>query len=594
MNDARDGGAATLRRRDVLGAGAAASLGLGAGCLQRVRNLVDRPGSTQVSLEIKTPPADEDEPATRIAKRLADNLSAVGIDAELSLLREDELRRDVLVKEAFEVYVARMPVDRDPDFLRPRLHSVFVGETGWQNPFGLADIDVDEALADQRTAQDGQRRARIDDLQNRVASLQPFVPVAVSDDISAVRTDRFGDWPSGGLTSPVSYLLLSARSDEPVDRLRVTTNDDSVTANLNPIAVTQRDRGTFLGLLYDPLGRRHAGRVRPWLAADWDWQRSAGTHSLRVELRDGLTWHDGRDLTAGDVAFTYRFLSDTTMGEREAAVPAPRFRGRTTLVESVTVPDPGVVRIDVGETVPAVARRALTVPILPAHVWRSKSTEAELAGVGVNDRVTAALVWNNPEPVGSGPLAFEDRIDQEALYLRRNDDHFLHRDGASPWLAVADGVDFAELAVRVAPSTDAAVQLVAAAEADATVPFTDPAVAARIGREDALTLSADRSPFLYHVGFNTRIDPLGNPYVRRTVARLVDKAYVADEVFDGYARPVASPLADTDWLAPALAWDGSDPEVPFVGSDGELDVERARELFRDIGFQYQDEELLSR
>lgn len=593
MTDATDDWA-TVSRRELLGAGAVTALGSAGGCLQRVRSLAGRPAPEDVALTVKTPPADEDEPATRIARRLTDNLEAVGIAAELVLLREDELRRDVLVAGEFDLYVARMPLAPDPDFLRPRLHSLFVGEPGWQNPFGLTDIDLDEALAGQVALAGGSRRDRVDEIQSQVAKLQPFVPVAIPDEISAVRSDRFGDWPVGGLGSPAAYLSLSSRDTTAADRLGVATTDDLVTKNLNPLAVAYRERDTILGLLYEPLGRYLDGAVRPWLATDWTVEQSGDGTSVTVQLREGLTWHDGRTLSAADVGFTYRFLRDTTLGSAEATVPAPRYRGRTSLVESVTRLGERELRLELGDVTPAVGTRALTVPVLPAHIWQSRSGEAEIAGVGVSELVTEALVWSNTEPVGSGPLELENRISEETLLLARNEDHFLHGDGDPPVPAVAGGADFAELEVRVAPSTDAAVQLVAADEVDATAPTTDPSVAPRIAREAALTLTARRAPFLYHVGANTRLDLLGNPHVRRAIARLLDKGAIAADVFDEYAVPAASPLADTDWLAPGLAWEGTDPEVPFAGSDGELDVDRARDLFRDIGFQYREDRLLRR
>lgn len=625
--------AATIDRRDLLGAGAAASVGLVGGCLQRVRSLVDRPSPEELSLTVKTPPADEDEPATRITRHLTGHLQAVGIDAEPEVLREEELRRDVLVRGDFELYVARMPVASDPDYLRTLLHSLYVGDPGWQNPFGLTNLDLDEALVAQRSLADDERRERVDDIQQQVARLQPFVPVAIPDEISAVRSDRF-EWPSGGLASPMDYLSVSAREPGRADRLAVATTDDLVTKNLNPLAVSYRHRDAVVGLLYEPLGRDLDGHLHPWLAADWTIDDDGAATSVRVKLREGLSWHDGTELTAGDAAFTYRFLQDTTLGDGRTPVPAPRYRDRTSLVESVHRQSDDELRLELGDVAPAVGVRALTVPLLPEHVWRSKSIEAELAGVGVNERVTEALVWANPEPIGSGPLICEQRIDEVALIMRRNDDHFLHRgaaragsdtdtgpnatatgggatgdaggDDAGDDLAAAArqlrsddvlesyNVAYEELSLRVAPSMNTAVELVAAEEVDATVPSTDPTVATRILEESALDLARGRSPFLYHVGFNTRLDPLGNPYVRRTIARLLDKAFIVEDVFAGYARPAASPLAGTDWLADSLAWAGTDPEVPFVGQSGELDVEGARELFRDIGFQYRDDRLLNR
>lgn len=581
--------AGTVSRRQILAGGAGVGVGLASGCLQRVKGIAARPSPEQVSLSIKTLPADADTPSTRIARRLSRHLGAVGIDAGIALLPEAELRRDVLTEGEFDLYVDQMPVEPDPDFLRPRLASVLAGESGWQNPFGLADFELDEILTEQRRSSGRARRAQVDALQAEFARLQPFACVAVPNEISAVRTDRFRNWGAAGPSSPLSYLALEPARNGTVDRLRLAVTDARITENLNPLAAEFRHRGTFTGLVYDSLGVRYGGEVRPWLAQGWEQLGGDRATALAVRLREGATWHDGRALTAEDVGFTYRFLRDTSLGGREAPVPAPRFRGRTSLVESVTVVDDSEVRLEFGETAPAVAARALTVPILPAHVWRSKSAEAELAGVGVNRFVTEGLVWPNPEPIGSGPLAFAESVDREALILERFDDHFLRWESPAPAETFAGGVPFRELSARVAPSDDAAVALVAADEADATVASTDPGAVPRIGRDPTLGLVVDRAPALYHVGFNTDRDPLGNPHFRRAVARLIDPAFVVEEIFDGFARPAATPLAGTDWAAPSLEWRGDDPEVPFVGDDGQLDAPAARDLFREAGFRYDEQ-----
>jgi peptide/nickel transport system substrate-binding protein len=58
-------------------------------------------------------------------------------------------------------------------------------------------------------------------------------------------------------------------------------------------------------------------------------------------------------------------------------------------------------------------------------------------------------------------------------------------------------------------------------------------------------------------------------------------------VFEGYARPAVSLLAGTDWLPGDLRWNDHDPVTPFLGSAGELDVDRARAAFRDAGYRYE-------
>jgi peptide/nickel transport system substrate-binding protein len=192
-------------------------------------------------------------------------------------------------------------------------------------------------------------------------------------------------------------------------------------------------------------------------------------------------------------------------------------------------------------------------------------------------------------PVGSGVVQFDERATGESLLLRRFDDHFL-RHQPTPAIpdTLASGVAFDELSVRVVPSGHAAVQLLSADEADATAMRIPPDTVPRVGQADTLDLHVADGDECYHVGYNTQRPPLGNPHVRRAISRLLDKRHIVETIFDGYARPVATPLASSDWTPSDLVWDGSDPEVPFVGTAGVLDEQAARTLFKDAGLTYSD------
>ncbi|MGM0591393.1 MAG: ABC transporter substrate-binding protein [Halobacteriota archaeon] len=564
----------TLRPgRRAFVAGAAATL---AGC-SRVRHVVDAPSSSPVSLNIKTTPADDDPYATKIARHLEQNLKAVGLQAEVIPMTTDELLRSLLIDHEFDLYVARHPGGHDPDFLRALVHSRFGSEPGWQNPFGFADLGVDDDVDTQRQQPPDDRQEVLSDLQWTLAREQPFTVVARPDTIHAVRTDNVDDWPDGGIQSPTDLLSVSTRDGETVEQLTITTTDPRPTRNRNPLSVAFRDRGLVTGLLYDSLARWVGDRLRPWLAESWHWS-DASDAVATVELRREATWHDGRSVTAADVAFTYRFLADTTLGEGDVRVPTPRFRGQVDLVKRVTVVDDHTVRF-VFDGHPRVARRAFTVPVLPAHEWKPRAHETGLAGIELSDGTTEALVWDNPEPVGSGPLKFERAVAKETLILSRFDDHVLNRDG--------EGVAYEQLVFRVTPSDDAAVELVAAEEADATGPVFA-GVAPRIARAGDLSLLASPMRAFYHVGYNTRSAPLNNPRFRLAIGALLDRNTLVGDAFGGYATPAVSPVVG-EWLAPGLEWNGASPVTSFVGGDGTLDIEDAKAAFREAGYRYRND-----
>lgn len=588
MSGRADG--APVTRRRFLGVTAAVTAGATGGCVSRVRSLINRNPPSTVSVEVKTPPADADRTATLIARHFVENLGAVGIDATLDILPPVELYREVLLNGNFEVFVSRLPPVDDPDELRTTLHSVFAEEPGWQNPYSFTDLTADEQLDEQRQTAGLGRRAVVSDLVDLLNREQPLTTVAYPDAIRAVRPEQFRGWHRYAPKSPLTYFALE-RADGPDDEertLRVSTTDSRITRNLNPLAVEFRGAETFTRLLYDPLLYREDDDRIPWLAEDWTWNQTGAT-TARIRLRPELVWHDGVPLTAEDVAFTYRFLQDTSLGEIETTVPAPIYRGRSTLVGETTVIDGRTLELSFGDAKPSTAERALTVPILPEHIWREQVSQADAPGIDAGN-VTEALVWSNDEPVGSGPLAFDRSARNEALFLRRFEDHHLHREQpAALGERFGSGVAFDRLEIRVVPSDETAVELLAAGELDATTATVTHRAVPQIGQDPSLSLLVDRAKTPYHVGYNAGSEPFSNPHFRRLVARLVDKQYLADEVIGGYGTPAAHPFDGTDWNPPGSGFDGTDPEVPFLGENGDVDVPAARDAFRSRGFDFDED-----
>ena len=562
-------------RRALLTAAATGATVATAGCVRQARSVITRDAVDRLSVTIATVPSDYDREAVQLARRLGDNLEAVGIGVSVDFLARDEFPRAVLVNHDFDLYVGRHPDFTEPDFLYEALHSRYADESGWQNPFGFTSMAFDALLERQREREGDDRRAAVDEVLEGIADEQPFVPICVPDEHRLVRDDRFDGWDGRQLTTRLGYLGLEP--DDGVDALRVATVDTRPTKNLNPLSVEYRGQGTVVDLLYDSLGTVDDGEIRPWLARTWEWDGRTAT----VELRGDARWHDGEPLTADDVAFTYRFLEDTTLGDGSVPSPSPRYRGLVSLLEEIEAID------DHTLSVSAVAgaelgERAFTVPILPEHVWADRTAEESIPGVRVAQGTTEALVTDNVPPVGSGPFAFADRTERDDLLLERVDDHFSATDDDLPG-ATVDRVRF-----LVHPRSTSVIEAVEAGDADVTVTPLEAYSIAAVSESSAVRLLDSPSTTFYHVGFNVRNAPFSNPYFRRTVAGLLDKAWLVEEVFEGHARPIATPATE-EWTPDSLAFDGEDPVTPFFGVAGELDETAARRTFESAGFRYDEE-----
>ncbi|WP_336136355.1 ABC transporter substrate-binding protein [Natronomonas amylolytica] len=580
----------SIQRRAFL-AGSAGTVAATSGCIGNLRNLVGRERAQQLSLDIATLPASSDPYAVRIANHLTDNLELAGIDAgPPEPMEPDVLLRDILINQDFDLYVLQYPSEGHPGELRSMLYSTYGEEAGWQNPFGFSNLEMDDRLDAQRAADAESRIEAVRETQRQVVREQPFTVVAFPDHIAGIRTDRFTGWSAGGLPDTASYFRLESTGE--TDTLRLLLQDPRATMNRNPIAVEHRNRGVVTGLFYDPLVRRLDGTRTPWLASSVDWDDDGAGLAATVELREA-SWHDGEPLTADDVAFTYEFLNDTSLGSFETPVPTPWRRGRVDLVDSVEARDDRTLRMTFTTENTETASSALGVLILPKHVWSERTDSADVAGVEVAGQTTEALVWANENPVGSGPFRFESAEPDENLRLVRFDDHFLHRgdDGGVPE-PYASGVDFQRIDFEVTPSNDAAVEMLENDDADASADGLQASVIPRIGRSDDISLTITRRQSFYHIGYNCRQAPMSDPRFRRTVARLIDREYLISSVFNSYAEATEVPFTGR-WTPEGLEWDGT-AELSFLGTDGELDVSAAKSAFMDAGYQYEDDQLVSR
>jgi peptide/nickel transport system substrate-binding protein len=560
----------SLSRRAFLASAVSASV---AGCNGVQYRDRYEPGE-RVSLTVSAPPADDDEAATTIARTLTDRLSSLGVDAVFEPKGRSQLYLDALINHDFDVFVGRYPNLTHPDALYPLLHSSFAPEPGWQNPFGVTSVAIDDALEALRESADstGALREFLDVYVERV----PF-SVVTAPDFLTVRREELAV-PDGATTEQPLDLLAQLASTSLDRAFRAGIFSVEITENRNPLAGEFRWNNQLLGLVYDSLARpsRNGPGFIPWAARDWYFEDG----DLVVELRPGQTFHDGSQLTAQDVAFTLRLLSDTSLGEAPSPVPATRFRGHTTLVSDAEATDERTVRFEVADHVdPVNAERVLRVPILPEAEWADRT---EL----VEERVTKALVWENRQPVGSGPLAFEEATPEESVRFRPYESHFLGDTNDDRLTKYAPALDAAGVVARYAPSGEDALVALGDGRLDTSLDlFPLQAIGGVEGANDVVSASSP-SDELCIVGYNFRRAPLSDFRFRQVLARLHDREHTAASVFDGFARATDLPMVE-DWHE--VDWSSEFTVGSFPGSDGELDVSTARDRFEEAGYTYDDD-----
>lgn len=567
------------RRQLLLGTASAGLTATSAGCVRRARSILGRAQPGQVSLSITCVPAEEEPYPVEIVSHFRDHLETAGIDTTVNYRSNEEFRLDVLLNHDYDIAVGRLPVYPDPDALYGLFHSSLGPERGWQNPYGFSTVDLDEELELQRGETQFRRYEHVDRILEILAREQPIAPLVFPIEHRLVRADRYDGFEGREFKDAADVLALDP--GERRESLEFTIGFTAPTKNLNPLSVEHRTEELVTGLVYDSLLRRGGEQYHSWLAESVNWSN----RSAIVTLRDA-EWHDGEPVTSDDVVFTYRLLQDTLQNEGTSPAPAPVFRGRTSLVKDIVARTDRTIGFEFDGR-QNVARRAFTVPILPRHEWEERTETAEVSGIDSNPQITEATVTDNIPPVGSGPYEFVDHSVRNYVELELVDDHFSTQSEAlSEFAPPAE-----EVRVVVAPADAGAVDGIQNGRFDFTKsPIPPKDIDVELNEEISVTKTRSRN--LYHVGYNTRRDPLSNTSFRRAISSLLDKSWLATEVFDGQAAPTATPILNQEWVPERLRWFGTDPEVPFLGEDGVLDVPAVKETLLDIGYQYDENENL--
>src|SRR6266566_158113 len=193
-----------------------------------------------------------------------------------------------------------------------------------------------------------------------------------------------------------SSKLASSTSSTPL--VVVPAPSPSFVRNFNPFAPNPL-QPTLAGV-YEPLyivSYVNHSKVTPWLATSNKW--STDLQTLTFTIRHGVTWSDGKPLTASDVYFTLNF------GKKNPALDKAGLWGPRGLASSVTMSGDTVSihfkRVDVS----VLASLVNNVYIVPAHIW---------------SRVKDPINWTNPNPVGSGPFTRILNFSSQSYDLGRN------------------------------------------------------------------------------------------------------------------------------------------------------------------------------
>src|SRR5690606_11307777 len=273
------------------------------------------------------------------------------------------------------------------------------------------------------------------------------------------------------------------------------------------------------------------GELVPWLAESGEYEGTVWT----IELRQGIKFHSGEELTAEAVKANLDYILDPD----NAA-------GTQTLIPDITdveVVGPYTLRITTAEPNPDLAAQFTDVLIADPAVFLDAGAEAL-----------------NENPVGTGPYRVENWQRDTELVLTAYEDYWQGRPSI-------DRVVF-----RVIPDTQARLSALLNGEVD-LVPGVPPEMIAQIENNPDVRIEEVPGRQVIYLGMNlTRTGPLSDKRVRQALNYAVDVDLIIDAVLEGHATRNAAGLTGIN-----AAYDPSIEPYPY-------DPERARQLLAEAGY----------
>jgi peptide/nickel transport system substrate-binding protein len=298
-------------------------------------------------------------------------------------------------------------------------------------------------------------------------------------------------------------------------------------ANLDPGIGVDEASQKIHQLLYDSLLRIDDDlRVVPDLAVRFE---TSDSQVFEAELPAGVRFHDGRELTADDVAFTFRrFLDPDFTSGRKGAYGA---------LEAVDVVDRYTVTFRLREPSASFPIN-LVMGIVPA------GTGAEGARA----------------PIGSGPYRFVESVPDDHVTLAANADYYRGAP-ANPGLTL-----------KVVPDDTMRGLELRKGSVDLVVNDLSPDLVHALEAYGTLDVVTSPGTDYAYVGFNLRVPPLDDRRVRLAIGYAIDQDAIITYLRRGLASPATGIVPPTSW-----AWE---PDMLQLTHD----PARAMALLDEAGF----------
>ena len=307
----------------------------------------------------------------------------------------------------------------------------------------------------------------------------------------------------------------------------VLVSGDNLPANVDPHQVFDVPMQMYSLNVYDNLYRYQGNppKLEPWLASGHT--VSADGLTWEFKLRPGVKFHDGSEMTADDVVWSFRRV--LAVGKAPAGAFRPVLKP-----ENVTAPDKATVKFVLDR---AYAPFLAAIPIVMVVNPRTVEPKAEAGDWGQK--------WLASNAAGSGAYIFDPATYRplERADLKRNEAHFMG------W---ADNPK-APQEYRVLPTRETSTRVLGLLQGslDMTDSYLPTDQVERIEKNKGTRVEKHTSMRIFIIRMNNKKPPFDNVNARRCFAHAFNYDGFIKEILKGYAVRNPAPMPNNLWGYPA-------------------------------------------
>jgi peptide/nickel transport system substrate-binding protein len=276
------------------------------------------------------------------------------------------------------------------------------------------------------------------------------------------------------------------------------------------------------------------------------WERLENGTDIAVKIREGLKFHNGKEITADDVAYMLDRSLNTQGGMNWLVTNI------MSLSESPTVTGKYELTIHTDRPNP------LTIPAL--YMSGGAVMDSEEVKAQATDEDPWAEEWLAKNVAGgSGPFMIESWKPDEEVVFRANPDYHLGK------------ADVDRLVWKVVPSPATRTTLLLNGAVDVVEGLTTDELLA-LQDQPGVKIITVPSKNMAYVGMNSGIEPLNDKRVRQAISYAIDYEDIIENVYNGEAQRLWGPLPT-----------GSAYQDPSLWKY-ETDLDKARELLAEAGY----------